>query len=1208
MARYTSSALGERLFRRIFASKMAQYAEMPGVKPRLPLGNAGDFLGTRPPWEVAAEHARRSDGPPVIWLLGKPVVVLAEARSIEAVLSDQSGMFEKDQPIEAVLPVTTEYSMFTATQKTGWKEKRARHPFSHPAARAWDAAQIEPMRQILERRISGLVAERGGAPTGWRELLPLVRRMTFDAFAVAAVGHPLDDAAWNHFMAIIRTGDRRLKLPVLLTQPLSPLFYWHRSAWYHTFDEDIARARSAANTDRVDLLATMLQRGFQGDDRTMAHILGLLFVGGVLSSSVALLASLFLLGNHPEAAGRLRATVRKLTENDRYDALDLQKAPYVEAVIREAMRLLPPIPLFMRQVSADGPARIGEHEIPADATLWIINANAHRDPERYAQPLRFLPERWLDGGFARNPIGSGWFFPFGSGPRMCVGTEFAMTFLQVALTAFVKHTDVEFKSKRPYRQDLFFAVVAPKKVEVRFHPAPPDAVPERCETRPTAVTPVVSERPPLAAGLPWVGSVANFLRRPLEFFTDEVDRLGPVFRMRILGEDTVVVSAGAGAALIAAEPERCPLTRVGMFRAFATETEVDMFGADGAQHKRLRKMVRLGYSRHVVAQFVPDMVEITRRVVDELRAGDEVKFQYLAEEIALRCIMTAITPVDLDAALDDIQKLGDNVMYVTTGLRPDTIFKLPGHVAARTRVGRAIDEAIERHRAGEFADHDRMRMLDALLSTRDDDGQPLGARGVRGSTIYALCGTHVYVGRLITFLVYEILRDHDVLQRVRREVDAAFAQGPLSADVFRRMRSLRGAYIETLRMYPLVTGLLFRAARDFEVGGYLVDEGESVLVTSIPDHYDPVTHAKPFHFDAGRGANRYATQKPGSFSPFGLRPRVCAAAGLVEVVVMTATAAIFHCLRLRLPRPTYQARLALQPLLGPADGLPLVVARVRTDIDRIIDRSALAIDVDDDPLLVEQSQSLANFEVEAIHVEAGEDLVREGEPPDWFYVIISGTADVYQKQPDGVDERVASLTSGQIFGELGLLKGRPRNATVRAREPMGLLRLDRDTFLTLVAESDLLGQELGRLLQRRFMRKAIAEALPRLSGQLALSALEGVKLRQFAPGEVIIQQGDPADHFYILAAGKAEVLAEDGSGGGHLLAVLEKGAAFGEIGILTRRPRTATVRVSAQGPAVVMQFNRDRFEAVVAESPDATQDLALIIQRRILRHLETIKR
>lgn len=1219
MPKHKSRPLSERLFRLLSTPVTGQLADLPGPSPRVIVGNIGDFLGDEPAWVVAAEHARRHGSPSVLWLMNRPVVVLSDPRSIAAVLGDQSGAVRAIQHDVALAPVLDRWT-HAILQKTGHREERAYALLESDLARTWRSALVAPLRALFRRQLGALVQRGGVQSDSWDDLLQIVRRLTFDAFALATFGQPLAPSAWRHFDGLMRGRGRQLELPLVPEVPLTPGYYRHKRAWNREFAGAMRAVRESPRTAGGGLVATLMQDGRLSDDRTPSEVtraMGAMFTRGVLQTATGLLGCLYLLERHPAVAERVRAAAADLTARGDYDADALAQTPFIAATVRESVRLLPPVPLLARQVSGAGLYQLGEHRIPAGATLWLIVASAQRDPGCFDAPLRFVPQRWLDGGFERYPFGSGQYAPFGVGPQSGFGAGVATLVLQVALIEFSRGATVEFKSTRPYRQTRTFGVVAPADVQVRLRPAAvadskaptpaPDPVGRAPRRGPNERTAAVAERPPLSSEIPWVGSIGEYLRRPLGYFADEVARLGPVFRLRAFGQDMVVLTAGAGAPLVAAEPARCPFTRKDMFRAFATETNVDMFGADGAEHKRLRRMVRLGYSRHVVAQFVPDMVETTRAALRDWRPGDEVLFLRQAEDISVRCIMTSLTPIDMSGVVDAVGRMGDDVMYVTTGLRPDAIFKLPGYITARAQVEKAVDIAIKRHENGEFADGDHMRMLDALLATRDDDGNPLGARGVRGSAIYALCGTHVYLGRLIAFLVYEIVRNHELLQQVQREVDAAFALGPLSADVFRRMRHLRGAYVETLRMYPLVSGLLFRAARDFEVSGYRVEEGTSVLVSSIPDHYDPVIHASPFQFDPTRGANRRQAHKTGAFSPFGLRPRVCAAAGLVEVVVMTATVTLLHTLRLGETRPTYKPRLALQPLLGPADGLPLVVEHIRTDIDRIIDPSALSLDVDDDPLLVEHSNSLANFEVEAIDVASGIDIVREGEPPDLFYVIIHGTADVYQRQSDGFELRVASLTQGQIFGEVGLLQGRPRNATVRAREPMGLLRLDRDTFLTLVAESDLLGQELGRLLQRRFMRKAIAEALPRLSGQLAVTALEGMSLRQFGPGDVIIRQGDPADHFYILAAGRAEVIAEDSQGGDHLLTTLEKGAAFGEIGILTRRPRTATVRVSEHGPAVVMELPRERFEAVVGESPDATQDLALIIQRRILRHLETLE-
>ena len=200
----------------------------------------------------------------------------------------------------------------------------------------------------------------------------------------------------------------------------------------------------------------------------MEHIIGLFFFGGVFSVSASLIAAFFNLAHHEAEHDRLSQAVVGLTRDGSYDAEALASAPYVEAVVREAMRLLPPVPLFMRQVYKGGPVKIGDYEIPADTTLWISNILVHHDEDKWSDPREFRPERWLDGGFAKNPIGGPSFFPFGRGPRSCIGADFAMVYMQVALAAIVKHAKVEFLNVEPYEEKLFFGVVEPKNVRIRF--------------------------------------------------------------------------------------------------------------------------------------------------------------------------------------------------------------------------------------------------------------------------------------------------------------------------------------------------------------------------------------------------------------------------------------------------------------------------------------------------------------------------------------------------------------------------------------------------------------------------------------------------------------------------------------------------------------------------------------------------------------------
>lgn len=91
-------------------------------------------------------------------------------------------------------------------------------------------------------------------------------------------------------------------------------------------------------------------------------------------------------------------------------------------------------------------------------------------------------------------------------------------------------------------------------------------------------------------------------------------------------------------------------------------------------------------------------------------------------------------------------------------------------------------------------------------------------------------------------------------------------------------------------------------------------------------------------------------------------------------------------------------------------------------------------------------------ELQTLKVEPGEVIVRQGGPADKFFIVIDGAVDVEQ-QDDAGFRKVASLTRGNFFGEVAIMAGTPRAATVRATEPTTLLAMDRDVFRDLVAQS-----------------------------------------------------------------------------------------------------------------------------------------------------------
>jgi CRP-like cAMP-binding protein len=184
-------------------------------------------------------------------------------------------------------------------------------------------------------------------------------------------------------------------------------------------------------------------------------------------------------------------------------------------------------------------------------------------------------------------------------------------------------------------------------------------------------------------------------------------------------------------------------------------------------------------------------------------------------------------------------------------------------------------------------------------------------------------------------------------------------------------------------------------------------------------------------------------------------------------------------------------------------------------------------------------------------VPARHDVVREGDPGDKFYVIEAGIADVIVG-----GYSVAHLQPGAGFGERALLRDAPRAATVRAIEPLTLLVLERDDFLSALtgeAASRTSGPEASTELD-------VHEALRRvgLFSQLTGAGLErlagAATVEHWPQDSVVIREGDRGDSVYVVLAGRAGA-----SVAGRRVATLLAGDSFGEIAVLHGVPRQATI-------------------------------------------------
>lgn len=450
------------LFRILHKEKMDRLAGIPGPTPRFPFGTSLDFASKQWPWEVCAKYADEYGPMTLIWLGGRPAVVLNSPELIGEVLADQWLRFYKKDPVAALRPVITPKSLFISNPPQ-WVHARESNPLSRIDVGRWLQETLATFRSVIADRVSQLAAD---SRTGWIDLYWDMQRLAFHGFAQAFWGEPLDEQHFQWFQTLARTGSRRIDSLLPLTPPFNPWFLSARKHWYRDFTDRVAQRRAAPDPLKPDLLNQILALGTELSDGELAEALATNFFGGVFSCSSTINTSLYLAANHEGARKTLVDAVRALPTN--CDWLTLNACRELDAFLRESMRYLPAVPLYFRNVDQSQPVELGGHKLPPDTQLFISNWWLHRQASHWGDPHEFRPARWLDGGAAENAFGPGYFFPFGRGPRACIGMPFALYFMKVALAQILATTEVLLDATRPYRPSFFFGVMMPKGLYAKF--------------------------------------------------------------------------------------------------------------------------------------------------------------------------------------------------------------------------------------------------------------------------------------------------------------------------------------------------------------------------------------------------------------------------------------------------------------------------------------------------------------------------------------------------------------------------------------------------------------------------------------------------------------------------------------------------------------------------------------------------------------------
>jgi NTE family protein/lysophospholipid hydrolase len=241
--------------------------------------------------------------------------------------------------------------------------------------------------------------------------------------------------------------------------------------------------------------------------------------------------------------------------------------------------------------------------------------------------------------------------------------------------------------------------------------------------------------------------------------------------------------------------------------------------------------------------------------------------------------------------------------------------------------------------------------------------------------------------------------------------------------------------------------------------------------------------------------------------------------------------------------------------------------------------------------------------LEHVRLGAGETLLRQGDPGNDLFLVLSGRLSVSIEHPSGSSMRVEEIGAGGVVGELALLGRQERAASVHALVPSDVARLTRANFERLAGlYPDALNEFLRRILPR-LRRTQLVGVLTELFGELDEQALWDLESRlewlTLRCGTLLFREGDAGDDVYIVVNGRLRVVTTDRDGRERVLEEVGRGGAVGEVALLTGEPRAASVL--AVRDTDLLRLTNAAFEQLLEIHPRAMMQIARAAATRLRR-------
>jgi cytochrome P450 len=374
-----------------------------------------------------------------------PCVLVSSPELAQSVLVDNAHHFMKSRGLQSLKPVLGE-GLLTSEHEFHRRQRKLISPgFQHRRIGTYAAAMASYTEAAQARWKEGEMIDAGAAMM--RLTLAIAGKTMFNADLekdASEVGEAVTIANRNAIEKISSVFPFAVPWPTARSRQMRRAIDRLDQTVYGMIAD-----RRASGEDPGDILSMLLAAEEEGSGNKMTDIevrdeTMTLFLAGHETTANALAWALYLLSRNPDVYARLRAEVDSALGGRTPTLEDMPRLPYALQVFKETMRLYPPAYIVgrtaMRQVA------LGPHTLPAGMTVFINIYGMHRRAKFFPNPERFDPDRFRVD--AEKDMVRSSYLPFGGGPRVCIGNQFALLEGQIVLAALAQRITFESASTR----------------------------------------------------------------------------------------------------------------------------------------------------------------------------------------------------------------------------------------------------------------------------------------------------------------------------------------------------------------------------------------------------------------------------------------------------------------------------------------------------------------------------------------------------------------------------------------------------------------------------------------------------------------------------------------------------------------------------------------------------------------------------------------